>query len=140
MRISKYMLGSENYKIEPPIGLFEKIMNRIHKEERLLVIKRRIVIFSIGLVGSLSGFIPAFKMARIGFIESGFFQFSSLIFSDFSIVMAYWQSFAAALLETLPIMSIIVLLGILFVFLESLKYLTKNIKLAANNWQLTVSR
>lgn len=128
------------FLIEPPTGLFEKIMNRIHKEERLLTIKRRIVIFSIGLVGSLAGFVPAFRMAQAGFIESGFVQFISLIFSDFSVVITYWQSFVSVLLETFPIMSIIALLVILFVFLESLKHLTKNIKaLQPNKLQLIIN-
>lgn len=114
--------------VEPPSGLFEKIVNRIHKEQRLLTIRRRIAIFSVGLGGSLVAFIPVFKMLSAELAESGFIQFLSLLFSDFSIVVRYWQSFVPTLLETLPVISLIVFLTIIFVFLESLKFLIKNTK------------
>lgn len=114
--------------IEPPMGLFEKVMGRIHKEQRLFNIKRRIVIFSIGLVGSLITSFPAIKFLSSEFIATGFIQFSSLLFSDFAIVTTYWQSFILTLLETLPTIGIIAFLITAFIFLESLKHLTKDIR------------
>lgn len=113
---------------EPPGDLFKKIMHRIHEERRLLIIKRRLVIFSISLIGSIVAFIPAFQTVKTGFIESGFTEYLSLLFSDTGIVVTYWQNFTFSLLETLPIMSLVAFLITMLVFLESLKLLAKNIK------------
>jgi hypothetical protein len=122
--------------IEPPIGLFEKVMDRISKERRILIIKRRIIVFSIVFVGSLFAFFPTLKMVSVELSSSGFNQFFSLIFSDFTVVMRYWQSFTLTLLETLPVISLVLFLTILLVFLESLKSLVKNIKMISKLNQL----
>ena len=114
------------YNIEPPKGLLEKILKRIHKEERLLAF-RRIIIFSLMLAGSLLGFFPSLKMLLSDFNSSGFISFFSLIFSDFSSVTTYWQSFTMILLETLPAVSLVLFLAVVLIFLQSIKSLTKNV-------------
>jgi hypothetical protein len=118
--------------IEPPFGLLEKVLKRIRKEERLLVF-RRTSIFSITLIGSFIGFIPALKMLLSDVGRSGFLNFFSLTFSDFSLVTAHWQSFSMILLETLPVVSLALFLALLLVFLQSAKSLTKNIKIIKSN-------
>ncbi len=127
-----------NFKLkEPPEELFGKIMHRISKEQRLLRAKRRIIIFSIGLFGSLLAFIPTFHMLRTGIIESGFIEFFSLLFSDSWVVMTYWQNFILTLLESIPSLSIAAFLTTVFVFLGSLKYLMRNIKMILTPIKLT---
>lgn len=116
--------------MEIPIGLFEKIMHRIHREERVLVL-RRVIIFSTTLVVSLVAFFPAFGMLMTDFSQSGFLNFFSLAFSDSSTVMKYWQSFGMTLLEALPALSLALVLAILLTFLQSIKSLTKYAKLFA---------
>ena len=118
----------EKFLIEPPIGLFEKIINRIHKEERVLVL-RRIIIFSTTLVISLIGFFPALSLLMSGLNQSGFLNFFSLMFSDSSTIMTYWQSFAMVLLQTLPALSLALFLSVLLTLLQSIKSLTKYAKL-----------
>ena len=120
----------ENFLTEPPIGLFEKIINRIHKEERVLVL-RRVIVFSTTLIISLIAFFPAFNMLMRDFNQSGFLNFFSLAFSDSAIVMKYWQSFSMTLLEALPALSLAFVLAILLTFLQSIKSLTKYAKLFA---------
>jgi ABC-type spermidine/putrescine transport system permease subunit I len=115
-------------KIEAPEGLLDKILARIHGEKRLLGVKRRLAVFSIGAAGSAAAFIPVFKMAQLEISNSGFLQFFSLLFSDFGAVAVYWHSFTLSLLETLPAMSLAVFLAITLLFLESLKFLAKDIK------------
>jgi len=114
---------------EPPVGLFEKIMLRIREERRLLTIKRRLAVFSIGTVLSAAAFIPIFKSFQTELYKSGFLQFLSLAFSDFGIVASYWRNFAMSLLETIPAMNLAMFFATIFVFLGSLKFLTKDIKL-----------
>jgi len=124
--------------MQPPRGLLEKILKRIHREERLLVF-RRIIIFSTILIGSLLGFVPSIKILLSDFNQSGFLNFSSLIFSDFSLMTKYWQSFAMILLETLPAVSLALFLAVLLIFLGSVKFLIKNIKIITNNSRLATN-
>lgn len=126
-RIKHCMSHREN-NIEPPTGLYERIIGRIYKERRLLTIRRRIFIFSAGFFGSLVAFLPVYRAVTTDLIQSGFFQFFSLIFSDFSIVAAHWQNFILALLEALPIMSLIMFFAVLLISFESAKHFTKNVR------------
>lgn len=121
---------------EPPEGLFEQIMRRVHKEERLLAVKRMIV-FSLGLIGSAIAFFPALQTMRGVFAESGFMEFFSLLFSDAGLVMTYWQNFIMTLLESLPVISLSIFLAVIFVFLESFKFLAMDIKFIFTSRQLT---
>lgn len=114
--------------IELPEGLLEKIIKRIHKEERLLV-WRRTIIFSVTFIGSLAAFVPVLKILLSNFSRSGFLKFFSLIFSDFPSVATYWQSFVMILLESLPAVSIALFLVVVLLLLQSAKSLTKDIKI-----------
>jgi len=113
---------------EPPAYLLGKILKRIHKEERLLVL-RRVVLFSITFMCSVVAFFPVLNMLLSDFKQTGFLNFLSLGFSDFSVVATYWQSFTMVLLQTLPALSIALFLAILLVFLQSIKSLYKDIKI-----------
>ena len=124
--------------IEPPKDLFEKIVKRIHREERILVFKK-IIIFSITLIAAIAGFAPTLKFFLSDLSQSGFFNFFSLAFYDFSAVMAYWQSFAMILLETLPTLSLLLFLAVLLTFLQSLKYLIINIKIISGRNHLATA-
>jgi hypothetical protein len=114
---------------EPSPELFTKIISRIHSEKKILNLKRRLIIFSLGLIISAVALVPAFNIVRADFNESGFSQFFSLLFSDFGAVLTYWQSFTLTLLESLPVMSIAVFLFIIFIFFESLKFLARDMKI-----------
>jgi hypothetical protein len=114
--------------IEPPTNLFDDILKRIHKEERLLILKR-FFLFSTILIFSGIGFLPTLKMLISDFNQSGFIYFASLIFSDFSITILYWKNFLIILLEVLPAISISLVLFFTFIFLQSLKFLAKDIKI-----------
>ena len=120
-----YIMNS--FLIEPPTGLFEKIIKRIHKEERILIL-RRVIIFSTTLIISLIGLFPSFNLLLSDFNNSGFLKFLSLLFSDFSVVATYWQSFTMILLETLPAVSLALFLTVILTLLQSVKSLTRDVK------------
>ena len=126
--------------IELPEGIFERIMGRIRKEQRLSAIRRRLAIFSFGIIGSLAAFIPVSKLVYSSFVDSGFVQFFSLLFSDFGVVATYWQNFTMVLLETLPAISLAILLFVIFIFFESLRFLARDIKfILASKRQLIIN-
>src|SRR3989338_679254 len=109
-----------NIPPEPSPHLFDNVLRRIgHEKQR--VVRRRFAFFSLTLASSAIGAIPAFQWVMSSFAESGSLEFLSLIFSDFGTVSAYWRSFGFALLESLPVLGIIALLGAVFVFLQSLR-------------------
>lgn len=131
----------KNYRLaEAPDGLFDKIMGRLQKERKILTLKRRLAIFSLGAILSALGLIPAYQTLQASLAESGFFQFFSLIFSDSQIISAYWQNFVLSLLESLPTLNLIIFLAVTIVFLEFLKLLIKNLKVISrqNNLHLNL--
>jgi hypothetical protein len=121
---------------EPPAGLFAKIMARIHEEERLLSMKRRLFLFSTTVLISAGALIPVVNAFQTEFAQSGLFQFLSLLFSDLGSVAANWQDFGLAILESLPAMNMMALLINMFVLLWSLKHLAQAIKVVFHSPQL----
>jgi hypothetical protein len=114
---------------EPPADLFDGVMNSIRKEQRFLMAKRRITLVLVGLLGSIGAYIPAWKIVRVEFTKSGFLQFFSLVFSDFSIVVSNVQDFALVLLESLPVLGVTVFMGSIFLLLAFLKYTVDNLRI-----------
>lgn len=118
---------TNSYVPEVPAGLLDKILARIQKEKRFSAI-RQTIIFTCTLMASLLACFPAFKLLYAEANQSGFLNFLSLIFSDFSLIMPYWQNFGLALLESLPSISLAAFLFIFIMVLQSIKLLLKNIK------------
>ncbi len=115
------------FNIEPTNGLLEKICSHIQKEERSFVV-RRIALFATIFAICTLAFAPTLRMLEDDVTHSGFLNFFSLLFSDSLIVTSYWQSFVMSLLESVPTISLALFLAVVLGILESLKYLTHDIK------------
>lgn len=111
---------------KPSSGLFNKIMQRIDREERLL--KYRIAVFSTLLLASIAALFPSLKIAANEFSQTGFTTFFSLLLSDANIVLTHDSSFVLALLESFPVLNVLYVLAALFLLLQSLKFLMYDIK------------
>ncbi|TAN33030.1 hypothetical protein EPN28_03445 [Patescibacteria group bacterium] len=111
----------------PAEELLDKVMNRIQKERVFLALRRKLVIFFASTLCSAVALVGALRLAGRGFAESGFFKFFSLLFSDFGSVYAYWQDFAWSLLESLPVMGLIILLAAVLALLISLRLFVRGI-------------
>jgi len=122
---------------EPPAGLFAKIMARIYEEERLLFIKRRLFLSSTTFLISAGALITVVNTFQNEFAQSGLFQFLSLLFSDLELVAANWQDFGLAILESLPVMSMMAFLITIFVLLWSLKHFAQAIKVLLSFPEMT---
>ncbi len=103
-----------------PAGLYDLVFKQIYQRQRFMILRRKII-YGLGLIFSALAFIPTVLSLKTGLVESGFTQYFSLLFSDFNVVSAYWQSFLLTLLESLPIISLAVFLAVLLIFLELLK-------------------
>ncbi len=115
-----------DYK-EPPSGLLDKIILHIYSERRRQVLRTRIVLFGTLSFVAIAALVPAWQGLQSGISQSGFLQFISLIFSDSAVVITYWQNFALSLLESLPALEAAAVLGAIFAFLFSLKFLIRDI-------------
>lgn len=129
----------EELNIQPPKDLLEKVLKRVHKEQRFFFFKR-IAVISTTLIISIIALIPSLNMVISDLNQSGFNSFISLLFSDFSTVIVYWKSFTIILLETIPALSLALFLTVLLTLLQSIKSLTKNIKTISGINHLLTSR
>jgi hypothetical protein len=112
---------------EPEANLYNKILLNINRKQRAFV-RRRFFVFLFLFLGSMIALVPTIKLLYTDFLQSGFIQFFSLIFSDSQAISIYWKNFVLVLLESLPIISTIMFFGIIFVLLESLRFLSHDIK------------
>ncbi len=111
----------------PSNDLYNKIINRI-KKEKMIYVRRRIFIFSLLAIFSMFGAFLSLQATTGELAYSNTFEFLSLLISDFDIVIAYWNNFLMAFLESLPYLTIASLLISIALFIESLKILTINIE------------
>ena len=114
--------------MEPREGLFEEIMGCIRKKE-LFYARCRMAALLLGFIGSTAVFLQILRMAEAEFASSGFTEFAMFLFYDFGAVLAYWQNFVLALAEALPAISVAALMVTVFISLQSVKIISKDLKL-----------
>ena len=116
-----------NY-IELPQDLECSILTKIEK------IRRDEAVLRFGIQGSISvlsllGIIKIGMFLWQSFIQTGFYSYLSLIFSDSSAIAIYWKEFVFSLVESLPILGVISLLIILTIFIWSSSKAIKDAKI-----------
>lgn len=124
---------------EPSDALFGDILSRIQRERQLIALRKRLVLFSIGMIGSVIAFFPAFSAVWADLSQSGVISFISLIFSDSAEVMALWQDFAFSVLEAIPVLGTAMLLSALFVFLGLARLFMKDFKIVFSKPRLIIN-
>ncbi len=83
--------------------------------------------FSFASLASLVSFIPAWKALTSDLTQSGIYDYFSIIFSNNGSILSYWKELSLSIIESLPTMSIVLSLSLIFVFILSLKYVAKQI-------------
>ena len=113
-------------KYETTTDLNEKVWNTIViRNKRNTRIK--FWAFASMEFASIAGLVPVIKMLLTDLSQSGFYEYFSLIFSDSGTIFLYWKELILSLVESLPIMSIIYTLSLLFIVFLSLRYLMKQV-------------
>jgi uncharacterized membrane protein len=89
---------------EPPAGLAHTILARIERRERRVLIAK--IVASACMFG-VSLLVIGVGLAdfRASIVETGFLQFASLIFSDFSTIASNLPDFALSIIESFPAFS-----------------------------------
>ena len=100
----------------PSDGLGERILHRIKTIEANRL-RRAILITRIGRIISLAAFLYTGFSFGHSVIASDFWQITTLLFSDGNIVINYFSDFFISLLETIPALSITLILMPIFSFL-----------------------
>lgn len=113
---------------EPPLELYHLIISKIKAKEQ-----RRLK-WHFGIMGFLSAIsfislVPSLGLLGSNLSQSGFYQYLSLAFSDGGILLNSWQEFSLLIMESLPVVSLVICLAIILVFLWSFIKAFKNYQL-----------
>ncbi len=124
---------------EPPANLVRKIIARIERRERYLF-RAKLAGFTACVMGSLAVTDFGFMNAATELSHSGFFSFTSLLFSDFSSAIANFPDFFLSIMESIPAIPISLFLGGIVFLLWSIAAFSKEITTRANNHQFSLSQ
>ena len=69
----------------------------------------------------MAAFIPALSYCLRELSSSGFYEYLSLTISDGGVTLSYWKDLAIILLESFPVVGIVIVVGALLLFLVTLK-------------------
>jgi len=92
---------------EPSAALARKIIDRIRKEERLLAVRRRLALGTLGLLMAAPLAVLAVTQLIADSAAAGITTFLSLLSTDADVVLGNLGIFTSALLESLPVTSLI---------------------------------
>lgn len=113
--------------IEPPERLYGNILAKIEREKKRIA-RVKLAIFGMTALVFISTLIPVYKYTAQEFYSSGFFEYLSILFSDGSIAIIYWRETLLSLAESLPLISLTMMLSVVFVIMGSIKLALKHIK------------
>jgi hypothetical protein len=114
--------------IEPAKGLETRILARINKEEKHLMIFKALAFGSTSLA-SLGFSLWAIIYLANNLKQSGFWQYLSLLFSGDGTVYYYWRELSLSIVESLPIVSLIIFLAAIGILVWSVANTIKDTKL-----------
>ncbi len=113
---------SETRPNKPPKRLFWVIIERLKLEKNLKLFKEKFFVFLAILIISVVLVAAAFFIFNSELAESESGSLFSLLFSDTVIVLLYYKYFILAILESMPIVSIIISLTALVLVMISLRF------------------
>lgn len=86
-------------------------------------------VYSVLSSVSFISLFPILKQLGASFSRSGFYEYFSLAFSDGGgVAFSYWKEISLSLAQSLPTLSIILFLTIVFILITSLRFMVRNIR------------
>lgn len=98
--------------LEMPDQLFDRVIAHLDYQRNLKQFKKR---FGFGLtVLILLAFVSIFAWTNLyaDLLRSGFGTYVSLMFTDSALVLGFWQSYLLTLLESMPMVSFIIMISL----------------------------
>ncbi|MCX6760864.1 MAG: hypothetical protein NTZ84_02065 [Candidatus Nealsonbacteria bacterium] len=108
MRKDYEKLFSNLSPLEPPKGLFDRIIVAIRKEQELRKTRRLLFGFLSVLIISSVMMPFSWKLLLEQAQSSGILYFISAAFGNFGVFLSLWQNFSLAIVESLPIAAIVI--------------------------------
>jgi hypothetical protein len=93
---------------EPPAGLFDKILLAIKREQELQQTRRLLFGFLSLLIISFITMPFSWTLLAEQAENSGILYFISAAMSDFGVFLNLWQDFGLAIIESLPIVAVVI--------------------------------
>jgi hypothetical protein len=119
-------------ELEPAPKLAGFILAKINRERSKIIREKKALVWA-GLFGSALAAVYAVSFFGQEIFGSEFWSLASLAFSDINIVLINWNDYVLSLLETLPVINIVIILIPTFIFLLSLNlYFNSN---NINTWK-----
>ena len=116
----------------PNPELKDLIMKRILMEERKRA-TRGVSIFSVFSVVSIWGSFSLGEYLWGAAHASGFLQFISLVFSDWSLILSHGNAFLLSLAESFPVIELSIFLAAITAAVWSVSYFLADFKIIRNN-------
>lgn len=116
------------FLVQTPHDLHSRIMVRIVSEQ-IKNAKRKLAVFISGTIASLGLFIVALRYTIEQFAQSEFPRYVSLIYTDTSLLSLYWKDLTYSFAESIPLVSIVLLLVATFILLAVFRKTIQNISL-----------
>lgn len=113
-------------KKEPDSDLLANIMLKISREQRLGLYRKMAAHASVSAL-SLGLLLSSFYYIYTNLAQSAFFDLLSLFFSDFGIVLSFWQDYLLSVLESLPLMSLMIFFASTLLLLEMARRLVDDL-------------
>ncbi|MBP7804606.1 MAG: hypothetical protein KA052_00070 [Candidatus Pacebacteria bacterium] len=117
-------LFKNNERATPPLGLSDHIFRKIdecaQKEDR-----HDRYFWGVFLAFSLVAFIGSGVYAYHAFVASNFGNYLSVIFSDGGAAIGLWKELGLSLVESLPLLSVLAILGSVTILLWTVRKFTK---------------
>ena len=106
--------------IEPPASLLGAVLARIAHVRRRAA-RLRLATLGVLVTVSAAALVPAVSYTTHEFYTSGFYDYSALLFSDRSLALTYSRDMAFSLLESVPSLAVLLLLGFSIALIWSLR-------------------
>ena len=108
MRQEFEKLFSNLKPVEPPAGLFDRIILAIKREQELQQTRRLLFGFLSLLIISFITMPFSWTLLAEQAENSGILYFISAAMSDFGVFLNLWQDFGLAIIESLPIVAVVI--------------------------------
>ncbi|HTW96576.1 MAG TPA: hypothetical protein VMD74_02875 [Candidatus Methylomirabilis sp.] len=86
----------------PNNDLYDRVINKINYERRILLLKRKLWAYFTGFLASFILLVPLALKFNEDMASSGTLQFFSLLFFDFRVVAENFGDFSLSILESIP--------------------------------------
>jgi len=114
-------------KYNPDSRLSGDILATINAKERTSFILNLWIYGSLVII-SFSGVVFVIENLIYQLSQSGFYEYSALIFSDMNSVAVYWRELSMSLIGSIPVVNIIISLVLIFIILISIRSILNQFK------------